>query len=53
MKQLKQDQYHQLLFKELNKGQDGGNAVIVVVMMMKLIMMMIMIVMIASTAPVR
>ena len=43
MKQLKQDQYHQLLFKELNKGEDGGS-----VMMMMMMMMMI-----ASTTPVR
>ena len=40
MKQLKQDQYHQLLFKELNKGEDGSS-----------VMMMMM--MITSTAAVR
>ena len=41
MKQLKLDQYHQLLFKELNKG-DGGDSVMMMMMMMLI-----------STAPVR
>ena len=41
MKQLKQDQYHQLLFKELNKGEDGSSVIMMMMMM------------ITSTAPVK
>ena len=39
MKQLKQDQYHQLLFEKVNTGEDDGS----VMMMMRMMMMMMMI----------